>query len=362
MADIKEGLVEGGAPPADPFEAALEGKGVTGGGSSQTPTVASGLTFAGTPAVEEPVVTGESKAVEGTTQDEEGTDPLHEDPEVAKYLEQFGGDIDKALKSGAHAQVQVGKQGNELGELRSKVDQLTGTVEALKTTTATPAASLAQMSSDDIETALEDQGGVELATWAANHAPHLLDSILTAWGAEEPYKAAVFRTEFLDWQKGQEAAKATTPTPSATEEFVKAEMEGRRMQVALDAVAVDYPDFDAFKEHLSVALEASPNIVKKNVVSSDDNEQREALALVFDKAKILAAADLSKDAKAAADAKAITDKKGARVVTGSLRNSEATPTTDDKDKTREEQEAEFKAKIFEADTTSVRDGLTYAKG
>jgi hypothetical protein len=362
VSSIAEGLVEGGAPPTDPFEAALEAKGVTGGGSSASPSIADGLTFAGTQDPPEPDTTGEPAVEEGTTPDEGGAEPLHEDPDIAAYLERFGGDPDKALRAAVEAQKQIGKQGNELGELRQAVAKLEGRIDqaAVQPQVAPPQI---QMSSEEIENMVVEHGGLQAATWAANNAPNLLDGILRTWGADEAYDAAVFRQEYLAWKTEQDAAAAAplTPTVSQTEEYVKNELEGRRMQASLDAVAQDYESFDDFKELLSDALAASPKLVQKAVVSSDDDEQREALVLVFDRAQAMSQAALKVEAAAVAKTKATVGKKAAQVITGSLRPATQVTASGDGQTTRQEEEARFKAAILAADTTSISEGLTYGK-
>lgn len=357
MPDIATGIVEGGAEATDLFEAALEAKGVKGGGASVTPSVVDGLTFGGTqePATVAPAATADET---GTTTEGEGDEePLHEDPEIAAYLEKFGGDPDKALQAAVEAQRLLGKQGNELGDLRQTVAKLEGAVEQLGRTPAS-AESQIRMSLDEIETAILENSGQQVATWAANEAPHLLETVLAKWGEDEPYAALSFKSEYKEWKAAQNAPEATTPKPSTTEEYVKNEIQGQRMQKSLDVVAGEYDPaiYASFKEYLPQALEAVPKIVKSAVISEDNDEQLDGLRIVFERAERLKNLSLATDAKAAKAAKDTVVKQTARVTSTSQAKTPEAIETD-----TEEGVKKFKASILAAETTSVADGLTFGK-
>lgn len=45
-------------------------------------------------------------------------------PETEEYLQKYGGDVNEALKAAANAQSLIGRQGNEVGELRAELTEL----------------------------------------------------------------------------------------------------------------------------------------------------------------------------------------------------------------------------------------------
>lgn len=358
MADVSSGLVVGGEAPADPFEAALEAKGVTGGGSSATSSVADGLTFG--PQTPEPVVETDTSG-DVTTDDPEGEDaPLHDDPEVAAYLEKFGGDADKALRAAIEASKTIGRQGSELGELRQTVAKLEGVVETIQARPE-PAAPAATLTREQIDQSIEEYGGLQLATWAANNAPHLVDSVLEAWGQDEAFAAMKFDREYQTWKATAEAAKATPSDPSKTEAYVAQEIEAKAMVKAMETVAKDFPEFDNFAEFLTPALEASPKIIQAGVLSEDEQTKHDSLKIVFERAEKLHQASLTQDAKAAQDAKRTAGKEAARVIKGQAGVPAPKSPAKGEPGSDEEGIAAFKRSILAAETTSVADGLTYGK-
>ncbi len=143
------------------------GKEIPEGGFESAPStsVAAGLTF-GEETLPAPTtdpsapVEPEAPASEG---DGGGDAPLHEDPEVAAYLERYQGDPDKALKAAVEASKLIGRQGNELGEARERLARLEGTVEALRTAVPPAQAPQAQFITpeviESVETAVAEQGG-----------------------------------------------------------------------------------------------------------------------------------------------------------------------------------------------------------
>jgi hypothetical protein len=104
-----------------------------------------------------------------------------------------------------------------------------------------------------------------------------------------------------------------------------------------------------------------PKHLAAAIVSDDREVKAEGVKDLYERAQRLAAADAGKDASAAAAAKSIAGKQTARVIQGQS-GTPATPKTPAGEATsREDQEAAFKRSILSADTTSVSDGLTYAK-
>ena len=356
---VMAGLEEGGVA-TDPFEAAMEAKGVQGGGSGQTLSRDAGLTFADKPAAPAQVDT----VAQGETEDQSGTQetPLHDDPEIAAYLERFGGDADKALAAAVEAQKMIGRQANEVGELRQQQSELKGRLDQLAATPPAPAAQALSFSQDDLEGLVDESGGLQAATWIANNSPQHLDATLRLWasrGSEEAYDAREFKDEYRAWLAEQNAP--AQPAPDQTAQYVQQQLENERITSVMGEIATGYPDFEDFKEYLMPALEGSKSIVVKNVYSADPTEQKEALELVFDRARLLAQTQVAGKGADQARAAAEARKAGARVVTGQLRDAAAEPAKPEGERTRDEEIAAFKSRILASSSTSVADGLVVAK-
>jgi hypothetical protein len=367
---VTEGLEVQGVSAPDAFAAALEAKGVIGaaeGGSSSGVSVADGLVFGPSEGSTEAPAAATEPTGETATEESTETTPLEVDPDVAAYLARFQGDPDKALKAAVEADKMIGRQGNELGTLKSQVDQLSGRLEQLAATPPAPA-SVVQLDAEQIDTGILEYGGTAYATRVANEAPQYLDAVLARWGEDEPYNALVFRQEYVEWQAANaRAAAAGTPVaPDARAQHVDQQIETQRMEAVLTEMSAEpafAPTFDAFKDYLLVALEQSEPFIQAGVASDDINIQRQAVRTVFKEAQVLATKDLATKASPATASKAAASKLAATVITGQLIDPAAPKAASQGggDADSAEALAQFKSMILGAPSTSVKDGLVVGK-
>lgn len=363
MPDVKDGIETGALEATDPFVAAMEEKGIKGGGGSGASLrVSDGLSFGSKEAPADTVDTA-AEVIDDEEEAESDEVPLHEDPDIAAYLSRFDGDADKALKAAVEAQKMIGRQGNELGDMKRDLAEMKGRLDQAAVTPAvpTPPVSWQNLTKTDIEDALLDNDPSAFITNAINTgAPDAqIERMFSTWGEDDQYSALALRQNWLMW-KAQEAAVPAKPEkvePSVTDTYVQQKLEAERMDAAMVEVAKDYTDVDTFNKYLTAALEASPRIVQKGVLSLDDTEQKEALHFVFDRARAIAAADATR--KTDAD----TTKKGAaKVITGSGGTPPApNQNLSDAAEKRKNEEATLKRMLLEDSSTSVHNGLTYGK-
>lgn len=370
MPDVASGLEEGGAAPLDPFAAALEAKGVTGGGDSATLDIASGLTYAGQNDPDPDADLADDTSGDVTDADLEADDDLlHDDPEINALLKRYDGDADKALKAAVEAQKLIGRQGNELGQSRKETQELAERLARLEgrleATSSAPAPQI--LNEEQISTLVEQQGGLAAATWAANNAPDQLFDVLAEWEAQGGSAVQIMRfdRDYQAWVAAEAAKNAPAPEPSRAEQRAAREEASEALGVVMQQVTTEFSDFEEFKDFVPAALEASGKFVAQGIASGDPEQQTEALRIVYERAQRLYASEQRKqataDAEAAAKARGTASKAAARVIQSSS-GTPATPKTDRaaEGQSRDDAVAAFKASILSAETTSVADGLTYA--
>lgn len=381
MANVAEGL--GTPAPGENvnseagFEAALAAKtGRTEELEGREPTVstsiAEGLVEAGTtaardeqtgrftPAGEEQEGEEETPA-EGEEQEEVEDEGLS--PEVQSLLEKHDGDAEaalaEALERHKNAESLIGRQGNDLGKLREELAELRGEVKAQRELAPAAQQQAQPMSSEDLEEMVAEHGGQAVALWAVNNRPDLYDRVHRIWRVDEPDDAADFRLEYKLLQQRQElqAAQAATGTQQP-DEWVAAQKQQATINATLGAVSTEAEDWDTIAPHMLAALEQVPQRVAAMIVSDDPEERLDAVRIVADKARILSVG------KAAAATKqketAVARKRSATVASGSLRPA-GKPEGGSEEMTSEERQAAFKKALLETQTTSVSEGLTYAK-
>jgi hypothetical protein len=352
------GLTQGDEVAADAFEAALEAKGIEGGGSSGTLSVAASIVEADKP---ESAAAGSSEREAVTTSEDEADEPLHDDPEIAALLKKHDGDVNKALREAAEAQKLIGKQGQELGELRAvreQVAELRGRIEQQAAQTPTVAPTI--LSETQIDELADQHGFWEVAKWAANNSPGSVDAILAKWQEIEPVFATRFDRQYQEWLAQQASAK-TGSAKDETAEYVANRKAEEALSDAMASVAGDFTDYEDFKEYIPLALESVPKHVAAAIISTDPEVKAEGIKDLYERAQRLSAVEAGKAAtKEAAEASA-AGKQRARVIQG---QSGVQPTPKAPAGEQESREAvvdAFKKSILGAETTSVRDGLTYAK-
>jgi hypothetical protein len=203
--------------------------------------------------VQEPVVDSteeEVPAVVGIEPEVEPEEPapVEPEPEVEEYLElspeveklvneKYGGDLGKALAALGESQSLIGRQGNELGDLRAELQQIRETLER-------PAPQpYAQWPDeyDEPEVAVPRFRQIAEAAFG-NEDPQTFINAVEAWNQVDPLGAATFkdakRVELLLRDQEQ------TPAPAATQEAP--------LETQMAALVSEYPEIQKPEIHAEI--------------------------------------------------------------------------------------------------------------
>ena len=194
-------------------------------------------------AEEEPEAPSEEDTVEEEASDEspedgeEGELVLELDPDLEAILEKYDGDLNKALKALGDSQSMIGRQGNELGDLRQQISQLTEAVQQRVQQPLTPAFAPPYQNSLD-----EDPQGlvIEVLERSAAGLPfdeRTYESAIAAWGEEDPFGAARLDAQ-VAFARQQAAAQAQQEQMA-----VPAEKE---LEQAMATVVQRHPDVEQY--------------------------------------------------------------------------------------------------------------------
>lgn len=245
----------------------------------------------------------------------------------------------------------VGRQSNELGELRKQVS-----VTPEEVAPPPPATLITSEVVEQIESAIEESGGEQVAYWAATQRPDLYEAVLDAWseqGGAHARRAAEFNIRYqtalekIEQDKRQEADQSF-----ATE--LESELDKN-----VNALKPEYgfaENVGEVDKLLSDTLENSSAVVKKLVVSKDPDERDAGLRAVFAEAARkanLSPAESPAD-KAERERLLAAAKGGASAIGGGLRPAQPAPVSGD-----EGVQQALVERMLKAPSTSIAEGLTF---
>lgn len=254
----------------------------------------------------------------------------------------------------------LARQAEELGQLRKLAQEREAAPPPAEEPTPYAPPPITPDVVMQIEEALENQPGEQLAYWALTQAPHLYETILDTWadqGGSAARKAAEFN---FNYQQALKEEQARTETQSQ-QEFQQTLATQLDQQVA--ALAPDYgltPGTPETDQLLADVISDMPPAIQRLVVSRDEAERRDGLMTVLQVAAARAAVPTTPTgADPAATAAALAVAKGAAAIGGgSLRpaagQGEGGGSQDPPDLLDALQSA-----ILETPTTSVAAGLTF---
>lgn len=235
--------------------------------------------------------------------------PRAKDPDVERFLAKYDGDIEKALKGAVEQSSLVGRLGQELGELRSKVEDL-----------PQPQAAAPPNLDDLIQERPQD-----VAMWAlqqGNQQP-VYEAAMESWFEQDPMRAARFEQELrMEMLRSEFDAKQ-----QPFQQTLKQQAE----QAAVGEFARQNPDVHLFADKIQEIAAQNP-VLGKLLGSDDPAEKVGALGVLYQLAKgtSVAAAPAQPDtltdearatALAQAAAQAEQDKAAAAVITGGNTNT-----------------------------------------
>lgn len=311
--------------------------------------------------------------------EDEGAAPTSDqdvaDPELAAYLNRHGGDPNAALaaavKEAREAQSLIGRQGNELGDIRrreqeyaERLARLEGAVAA-QPRTPTPLPLTSSQDVEAVEQYVAEHGGY--ATMAYLHSPEinrpdLVPAALAAWGVDDAVSAAGWNARYqanlvIEEERARQAVSAPAPAPAVQADGAS------NLASSLDAVKASMPaaEWSLVRERLSplLAEDGTPEAIKIAVVSPDRATQIEGVKALVAIARGRAIAEATATATSGRAGEVRQAKLAAGVATGSLR-----PVPEPAANTgtsRADAIASFHRTLMSTETTSVADGLTYGK-
>lgn len=194
---------------------------------------------------EEEVSVGEAPDSPEASDEEEDAYVLEiDDPELLELVDtKYGGDIVAALRGLREAQSLIGRQGNELGELRQQVEQIPTLLQQMFSQQQ------ASQSVDWDELIEEDpEQAVYMAAQMQNHAA--MQEALRGWAQNDPFSAFMFL---------QQASQPAPPEPPSLEQ-------------AVDGLKGKYPDLT---ERLpAIEQEAAKRPALARLLQDQDPETR----------------------------------------------------------------------------------------
>jgi hypothetical protein len=378
MADVNEGLGTSEAGESVNSEAGFEAAMAAKVGRSEElegreprmgTSIAEGLEVAGEPKRDEAgrfaAEAPEPEAVEPEEPTDEVEEPEGETPdELAALLAQHDNDPLKALAAveerRKNAESLIGRQGNDLGEERRAREALEARLAALEQSTTQPMTAAPALSTEQIEEMVSTEGGFNAALWAVNNRPDLYEKVHRAWALEDPDAAADFRLDYkLHLQ--QQAFDARLAQVQAPDPYLVSQKTQAGINSTLSTLADEVGDeWKTIAPHMMTALESVPQRVLAMVNSEDGEERLDAARIVADKARLLAGSELRAAAKAQ-QAAAGTERKKAATVLGAGQRPAAPAAAEGQAPDRDAAIAAFKKELLGTETTSVNEGLTFAK-
>jgi len=213
-------------------------------------------------AQEQPEAQAPEDVVEEVAVDNEGN------PDVAKFLAKYGGDVDKALEGAVNLQRQSGQQSNELGELRQLVSELGTLNQNISAAQNQPQQQYVDQGTVD----WFDQQVYENPNQAVDWARQQNNSILfqrgmAVWKEQDPYGASVYTNELRNQQMRSELEQkfqAQTQLP-----------QDAAVNLALQGVLSRTPEYSTFSDVLGATFEKRPWLQEQlNQAASTGNPQQ----------------------------------------------------------------------------------------
>jgi len=297
-----------------------------------------------------------------------------QDDAVAAFLAEHGGDPQAALGAllveRENAQGLIGRQGNELGDLRQSVARLEGRLDeqqAYAQQEPLPEPVTEELTAS-IETMFEENGAQQSMNWLAENRPDLLETGISVWSEIDPFQAGRFAARYDNFlqeeeQLAQQAAEPQQPQGDPILDQMRAREQFTQLtEAARNQLQISDEAWPLVREHVVPAFndEATSPLIKNAIISPDPNTQFQGMMEIVRDAHGRAIAAQQSQAEAAAQQAAADEaeqrKLAATVTSGSLRSvPEGKPVSE---MTSEERIALFKQSLLAPPSTSVIDGLT----
>ncbi len=262
-----------------------------------------------------------------------------QDPRVQTLLEKYDGDVDKALVAAAEAQSLVGRQGQEVGELRRQLEAVQQSLQQPRY----DASALAQLIEDDPAKA------TTLAYQAGDTATAAM--ALEAWKEADPFAAAVWVND----QRNAEFARQVDERLSSATGPLQQRAADQDYQDALTRFAREHPDVDQYLQTMQEIAKETPHIVKMLAEDPSAEVKVEAFDYLYTKARGRVGDTLASAAREAAQEDQQSQEAAKQQAAVASATSSTEKTT--QKKPIDEWHEQFSA-FLKDDSTSLSKGLT----
>lgn len=298
-------------------------------------------------------------AAPATQEPPAATDPL--EAILSKLSPEEAEAIKKIKEEADNAQSLIGRQGNEVGELREKLARIEGRLEATPEAPQAPAqfVPFSQIEAAILESEDPEEAAPGVMAWVIEHGTDdQIDQTLKVWKQVDPVGAADFaaRKAYFEEAARAEAERGEQPAAPAEDPWVAQKKLDEEIAGSLAAVLKDVSPEErtALAPYLSRAWDSAPSFLKQAMTNPENRAE------VLGQLVVTARANLTHDVVAAAKAAGDPAPK-VEVVSGANQNPLPPEGGGNEQRTPEEVSKALQKALLETDTTSVSSGLTYGQ-
>lgn len=219
----------------------------------------------------EPAANPEADSPEEAPQEEE--QQTDQDPEVSEFLNRYGGDVTAALRAAYHIDSLRGKQANELGEMRQKLEELSSRLPEPQTPAPPP------YDEDEWDDRVlenpHEAAAFALQTYGLGSRPY--ERAMSQWAELDPRSATRFETSVLLHQERQQMQQMYEQTMTP----LRQQYTAQQTAAAYHQVGREYGDLDQYAEAMHRIAEQNPEIVAGLSTGTPDSVQRVIRNLYF---------------------------------------------------------------------------------
>lgn len=210
---------------------------------------------------DQPEATAPENVVEENAAEAEDDDEIviEIDDDLQAVLDRFDGDVGKALRALSDSQSMIGRQANEVGQLRQQLAELQQTVQ--QGFQQIPQQQFFGPYQNDLD---ENPKGLVYEALQRGDA-QTMELAIRAWGEEEPFEAATFLFS-LQQQQAAEQAQAYQPEPVAPQGV------GQSLEQAMADVVARHPDVEKYLPGLGETAKEFPTL--RNFLESGTPAQK----------------------------------------------------------------------------------------
>ena len=189
----------------------------------------------------------EEVAAEDEEQESDEGNYLEIDNELQTILDKYDGDVGKALRALGDSQSMIGRQGNELGQLRAEMAQMRQALEQGFSQPQQPQYVGPYMNQID-----ENPSGLAMEALERGDG-RTLEAAMRAWGEYEPFEAATFLMT-LQQQAAQAAQFQQAPAPTPLPQ------QGPTIEAAMAQVVQRHPDVEKYLPQVEQVAQEFPTL------------------------------------------------------------------------------------------------------